>query len=192
MNRLILLHLRSRRVPLIIALMAVTAGILRAVEPLTTSGSEFAVLLPLALMVACAALIAAGTRSPFGEPERATFALPRLRLIHLLILVAIGVLVIGIARIGDDPVAAMRNVAGLTGIALLGTPVVGAALAWIAPLAYVFYCGGPVDVHQVTLWAWPALPGSATGATPIALALLIAGIATVTVTGARDQRTDPL
>lgn len=191
MNRLLLLHLRSRRVPLIVLLLAATAGVLRAVEPLTTGGSEFAVLLPLALMVACAALIAASTRSPFGDPERATFPLPRLRLTHLLALVVIAVLVIGIARIGDDPAAAMRDVAGLTGIALLSTPLFGAALAWIAPLAYVIYCGGPVDIHQVTLWAWPALPGSATAATPIALALLVAGIAAVTATGARDQRTDP-
>jgi hypothetical protein len=59
------------------------------------------------------------------------------------------------------------------------------------PLAYAIYCGGSVDTHQVGLSAWPALPGTNTTATLIALALLIAGIATVTLTGARDQRTDP-
>lgn len=191
MNRLLVLHLRSRRVPLIATLMAGIAAVLRAVEPLTTAGSEFAVLLPLTLLVACAAVIAAGVRSPFGDPERATFPLPRLRLVHIVSLAAFGVLVAGLARIGDDPVAAMRDVAGLTGIALLATPLLGAALAWIPPLAYVVYCGGPVDVHQVGLSAWPALPGRDAAALLIAAALLVAGVATVTVTGARDQRTDP-
>ena len=191
MNRLLLLHLRSRHVPLTAALLAATASVLRAVQPLTEGGSEFAVLLPLVLTVAAAGLIAASTRSPFGDPERATFPLPRLRLIHLLVLVAAGTAVIGAARTGDDPGAAIRNLAGLTGLALLATPVTGAALAWIAPLAYVIYCGGPVDTHQIGLPAWPALPGTNTTATLNALALLAAGVATVTLTGARDQHTDP-
>lgn len=191
MNRLLWLHLRSRHVPVTVLLLAVTAGTLRAVRPLTEGGGEFAVLLPLVLTVAAAGLIAASTRGPFGDPERATFPLPRLRLIHLLMLVAVGVAVIGAARAGDDPRAALRNVAGLTGLALLATPVTGAALAWIAPLAYVIYCGGPIDSGQVGLSAWPALRGTDITATLIALALLLAGIATVTLTGARDQRTDP-
>lgn len=191
MNRLLLLHLRSRRVPLTVLLLAVTAGVLRAIRPLTEGGSEFAVLLPLVLTVAAAGLIAASTRSPFGDPERATFPLPRLRLIHLLTLVGVGVATIGAARVGDDPGAAVRNVAGLAGLALLATPVIGAALAWIAPLAYAIYCGGPVDIHEVGLSAWPALPGADTTATLIALTLLVVGVATVTVAGARDQRTDP-
>lgn len=191
MNRLLLLHLRSRHVPLTVLLLAVTAGVLRAIRPLTQGGSEFAVLLPLVLTVGAAGLIAASTRSPFGDPERATFPLPRLRLIHLLVLVGVGVAMIGAARVGNDPGAALRNMAGLTGLALLTTPIIGAALAWIAPLAYVIYCGGPVDVHQIGLSAWPALPGTDTTATLIALALLAIGVATVAVTGARDQRTDP-
>jgi hypothetical protein len=190
-NRLLWLHLRSRHVPLTVLLIAVTAGVLRAVRPLTEGDGEFAALLPLVLAVAVAGLIAASTRSPFGDPERATFPLPRLRLIHLLMLVAVGVAVIGAARAGDDPRAALRNVAGLTGLALLATPITGAALAWIAPLAYVIYCGGPIDIRQVGLSAWPALRGTDITATLIALALLLAGIATVALTGARDQRTDP-
>lgn len=191
MNRLLQLHLRSRRVPLITLLIAILAGILRAAKPLTEGGSEFAGLLPLVLMVGCAALIAASARSPFGDPERATFPLPRLRLTHLLALVALAVAVVGAARVGDDPVAGMRDVAGLTGLALLTAPVIGAALAWIAPLAYAIYCGGPLDVHQVDLWSWPALPGTDGTAALIAVALLAAGVATVTAVGARDQRTDP-
>ena len=190
-RRLLLLHLRGRRVPLTAALMAVLAIVLRLVEPLTTGGGEFAVLLPFTLMIGCATLIAASTRSPFGDPERATFPLPLLRLTHLVTLVAFGVLVIGVARIGDDPRAAIRDVIGFAGITLLATPVLGAALAWIVPLAYLFYCAGPVDQHDIGLSAWPALPGTNGTAALIAAALLVAGVATVTVTGARDNRTDP-
>lgn len=192
MNRMYVLYLRSRRVPLAVLLMVVIAGVLGGVGPLTDSGSEFAVLLPLVLLVAVAAVIAASTRSPFGDPERATFPLPRLRLVHLMALVAIGVVLGGLARLGHDPAAGMRDVAGLTGLALLGTPLVGAALGWILPLAYVVYCGGPVDIHQVGLSAWPALSGDNFWAALIALTLLTAGVGTVTAVGAREHRTDPL
>lgn len=190
-TRLLRLHLLSRRAPVVLLLLAATAGLLRAVKPWTEGGSEFAQLLPLVVTVAAAALIAASTRSPFGDPERATHPLPRLRLTHALILVALTVGVLGLARIGDDPLATMRNVAGLTGLALITAPLIGAALAWIAPLAYVIYCGGPMDVHQVGPWSWPALPSTDSTATLIALLLLAFGLAVCTAVGARDQRTDP-
>lgn len=50
---------------------------------------------------------------------------------------------------------------------------------------------GPIDVQQVSLWSWPALPSTDSTATLIALLLLTAGLATITVTGAQDHRTDP-
>jgi hypothetical protein len=190
-GRLLRLHLLSRRVPAVLILLAATAGVLRVVRPLTEAGSEFAQLLPLVLTVAAAGLVAAASRSPFGDAERPTHPLPALRLIQALLLVALGTAALGAARIGDDPVAAMRNVAGLTGLALCTAPLVGASLAWIAPLAYVIYCGGPIDVQQVSRWSWPALPSTDWPATLIALALLAAGLAVITVAGARDHRTDP-
>lgn len=190
--RLLRLHLRSRRTTLAAALVAATAGLLRLARPWTLGDGEFAQLLPLALAVAAAASIAASNRSPFGEQERTTHPLPRLRLTHTLLMVALAAPLMALARLGADPTAAARNVAGLTGLALLATPLLGATLAWIPPLAYVIYCGGPLDIHQVTLWAWPALPSSNTGAALIAALLLLAGLAVTYLVGARDHRIDPL
>jgi hypothetical protein len=182
-NRLVHLHLRSRRVPLVLLLIVVTAVILRAVKPWTETTGEFAALLPLVLAVAAAGLVASSTRSPFGDPEHATYPLRRLRLVQVLILVAVSMVLLGVTRIGDDPLATMRNVAGFTGLALLTTPFVGASLAWITPLAYTIYCGGPVDVREVDLWTWPALPSSDTTAAVIALVLLSAGLIVITRLG---------
>lgn len=180
MNRLILLHSRSRRVPLALLLVAVTAVILRAVKPWTETPGEFATLLPLVLAVTAAGVVAASTHSPFGDPERATHPLQHLRLIHALSLVTVSIALLGVARIGDDPLATMRNVAGLTGLALVTATLVGVSLAWIAPLAYTIYCGGPIDVREVDLWTWPALPSSDTAATVIAMVLLVIGLVVIT------------
>lgn len=181
MNRLIHLHLRSRRVPFVLLLVAATAVILRVAKPWTETTGEFATLLPLVLAVTAAGLVASSTHNPFGDPEHATHPLRRLRLIHALILVTVSTTLLGVARIGADPLATMRNVAGFTGLALLTTPVTGASLAWIIPLAYTIYCGGPVDIHEVDLWTWPALPSSDITTSVIALALLTAGLTVIMV-----------
>ncbi len=119
MNRLIHLHLRSRRVPLVPLLVAATAVLLRAAKPWTETTGEFAALLPLILAVAAAGLVASSTRSPFGDPERATYPLRRLRVVQVVVLVVVSIALLGVARIGDDPLATMRNVAGFTGLALV-------------------------------------------------------------------------
>ena len=175
MNRLPMLFLRSRRVPITIGLLVVVAVVLRLVKGWTEEHGEFAGLLPLVLAVAAGSLVAASTYGPFGDPERATHPVRRLRSIQLALLIPLAAGLLGLARIGDDPLAAMRNVAGLTGLALLTVPVSGPSLAWIIPLAYVIYCGGPIDVQQVGLWSWPALPSSNVLAMVIALGLLTIG-----------------
>jgi hypothetical protein len=190
--RLLRLHLRSRRTTLAAGLVVAAAALLRLARPWTLGDGEFAQLLPLVLAVAAAASIAASTRSPFAEQERTTDPLPRLRLTHALLLLALAAPLMALARLGTDPAAAARNVAGLTGLALLAAPLLGATLAWIPPLAYVIYCGGPLDIHHVTLSAWPALPSSSTAAALIAALLLLAGLAVTYLTGSRDHRIDPL
>ena len=47
----------------------------------------------------------------------------------------------------------------------------------------------PTWVRDYSLWSWPILPAS-NHAAPIAVGLLIAGISTATITGARDRRSD--
>ncbi len=72
--RLVLLHLLSRRAPVALAVLGVTAGVLRLALDLhwvARSGAG-AQQVPLVVVAAAAAVIAASTRSPFGDPERAT------------------------------------------------------------------------------------------------------------------------
>lgn len=185
--RLLWLHVRSRRSPLALLLIAAIAAVLRALQPMTEGHGEFAGMLPLVLAVAAAAVIASSTRSPFGEPERAAYPLPWLRLFQVgsLVITAAGLL--ALARIGHDPLAAARNLAGFAGLALVTATVIDPALAWIIPLAYAIYCGGPIDIQTVTLWSWPALSTSSNAATAIALALLSVGVVGITAAGTRDR-----
>jgi hypothetical protein len=69
--------------------------------------------------------------------------------------------------------------------------VISAPLSWITPLAYAIYCGGPIDIHAITLWAWPALPSSSPMATLLAFVLLGAGVTSITNAGAHDRHADP-
>jgi hypothetical protein len=190
-SRLLRLHLLSRRAPLALILITAIAAILRGAQPWTEGPGEFAGMLPLVLAVAAAAVVATSTVSPFGEPERATYPLRWLRLIHIMTLLLAAAGLLGLARLGHDPLSAIRNLAGFTGMALLTAAVISAPLSWITSLAYAIYCGGPMDIRQVTLWSWPALPSSNHTATLFALLLLGAGVITITHFGAHDHHADP-
>jgi hypothetical protein len=190
-SRLLWLHLLSRTTPLALTLIAVIAAVLRAVQRWTEGTSVFAAMLPLVLVVGAAAVIATSTRSPFGEPERATYPLPRLRLIQIMTLLLAAAGLLGLARLGHDPLSAIRNLAGFTGLALMTAAVIGAPLSWITPLAYAIYCGGPIDIRDITLWSWPALPSSSVRATLIALLLLGVGVTSITRAGAHGRHPDP-
>ena len=186
-SRLLWLHLLSRRAPLALILITAVATVLRAIQPWTQGPGEFSGMLPLVLTVAAGAVIATSMHSPFGEPERATYPPPWLRLTQVLMLLLAAAGLLGLARLGHDPFAAIRNLAGFTGLALVTATTISAPLSWITPLAYVIYCGGPIDIQHISLWSWPALPASNHAAALIALLLLGAGISCVTRTGAHDR-----
>jgi hypothetical protein len=179
------LHAGSRRFPSAVALLAVIAIALRSVEPWTRGSGEFARLLPILLTVAAASVVAAGTASPFGEVERIACRLPLLRLVLLIALVTVAATGLVLAR-PVDAVALARNLAGLTGLALLTARLVGAALAWTTPLAYTVLCGGAIDLHDESVWTWPTLPAGDTTALVPALVLFGAGLTIAVIRGARD------
>ncbi len=194
--RLIRLHLDSRQTRRALALLAATAALLRASQPWTRGAGLFAQLLLLLITVAAAAVIATSTHSPFGESEHAASSpLSVLRLTHLLTLSATATatfaLAVTTATYGIGATAMLRNLAGLAGIALLAAALLGAHLAWTLPLGYVLVCGGELDQQVTSVWTWPTLPANNPSATLISLALLAAGLAAVTLTGARDHHTDP-
>ncbi|WP_103341134.1 hypothetical protein [Amycolatopsis sp. CA-126428] len=184
MTRLLHLHLDSRRTRLAVALLIATALALRACAKWTHGTSTLSQLLPILIACAAAAVIAAGTRSLFGDPERASRPLPTLRLLHVLTLLAIATG--ALAAASDDPATMVRNLAGLTGLALLTATFTGAPLAWTAPLGYVLICAAEIDLHQDPPWAWPILPADNRAATLLAATTLIAGLTITTLRGPRD------
>ena len=89
----------------------------------------------------------------------------------------------------------LRNLAGLTGIGLLCAVVLGGALAWTGPLAYLMVAVYALytDWHGPALtspWIWPARPPDDRGAAICAALVFTAGVALIGVRGARDPVRD--
>ncbi len=193
--RLARLHLTSRRVPAALAAIVSCAVALRIA--LHWQWSTYGALqLPLIFEAGCAAAIAVTTASPFGEPERVTGRwLPLLRLGTALTLTAAAAGALAAAGIGahlaGGTLDLLRNLAGLTGLGLLCAAILGGALAWTAPTAYLMIAiyalytqwHGPA---LTTPWIWPARPPHDIGADLCAGLVFITGLAAVALCGARD------
>ncbi len=193
--RLLRLHLRCRQTGYALLGLIGTAVAVRASHHWTSGTGLFPHLVLLLLGACSATAIATGTASPWREVEQtASSLLPVLRLTHLLTLTGAATAATAVAGLsatyGVSGTALLRNLAGLTGIALLTAAGLGAHLSWTVPLGYVLYCSGELDLGVTNLWTWPTLPASDRTATTIALTLLAAGVATVSLVGAQDRRTD--
>ena len=197
--RLVWLHVASRRVLVALAAIAACAAALRGAlyGPWDSYG---ALQLPLIFEVGAASVIAITTASPFGEAERATGRwLPYLRLGTTLALTAAATGALAAAGTGGHlvggTVEVLRNVAGLTGVGLLCAFVLSAGLAWTGPTAYLLagVYALYTDWHPPTLstpWIWPARPPLDRGAAICAALVLVAGLALITIRGARDSGRD--
>jgi hypothetical protein len=186
--RLVGLHAASRRVPAALGLVAACAAGLRIA--LHWHWDTYGALqMPLVFEAGCAAVIAVTTVSPFGEPERATGRwLPFLRLGAALVLTAAAAGALAGAGTG-------AHLAGLTEIGLLCAVVLGGALAWTGPLAYLMVAVYALytDWHGPALtspWIWPARPPDDRGAAICAALVFAAGVALIAVRGARDSVRD--
>nr|BFE60759.1 hypothetical protein GCM10020063_052850 [Dactylosporangium thailandense] len=187
------LYLRARRVPQALAVAVSVAGL--------------AVLLPANVRVAAlAAMLAVAAFGPtLGAADEAlerTGAVPwpprralHLGAVALLVaglLVAVPVLVPAAAPDSarfEPLVVALRDAAGLLGLAALGAAVLGAAHAWVAPLLWTLVAVlpllGPSADVRVQVAAWPVQPAATTSALVCALALAAAGLVAYSVRGAR-------
>jgi hypothetical protein len=148
--------------------------------------------IPLTIEAAAAAVIGVTTRSPFGEPERATGRwLPFLRLGSCLALAAAGVGALAAgsasAHLAGGTVGMLRDLGGFTGIALLTAALLGGALAWIGPIAYLGIMLPALSSGWTTPWAWPARPPHDRGAAICAALVFATGLAVITLRGARDS-----
>jgi hypothetical protein len=191
--RLLLLHLVSRRIPAAVIALAACGVVLRIGlhwHWISGTGPD-AEELPVVIEGAAAAVIAVVTASPFGEPERATGRwLPYLRLAGALgvTLAAVGVLAAGAAAAGlpGGTLVIARNVAGLAGLGLLSSAVLGGLLAWIGPMAYAVVAEYAIIEAWTTPWMWPARPPHDRGAALCAALAFAAGLLVTTLRGARD------
>jgi hypothetical protein len=84
----------------------------------------------------------------------------------------------------------LRDLAGLVGIALLTAALLGGALAWVGPLAYLVVTLHALEVAWTTPWVWPARPPHDRGAALCATLVFAAGVTVITVRGARDTARD--
>jgi len=194
--RLIRLHAASRRVPAATAAIAASAIGLR-IALIGHWDSYGALQLPLVFESACAAAIAITTASALGEAERAGGRwLPILRLASALALTAVAIAALAAAGYGGDLAGGMlevvRNVAGITGIGLLCAAALGGGLAWVGPAGYLV--AGAYALYTqwhgpalTTPWMWPARAPHDVGAAICAGLVFTAGIAVITIRGARDR-----
>lgn len=190
--RLVALHAASRRVlTCLIVLAACLIALRTALHWLPRTG-VYSRQIPLTIEAAAAAMIGVATRSPFGEAERATGRwLPFLRLGTCLALaaVAVGALAAGsaAAHLAGGTVGMLRDLAGFTGIALLIAVLLGGALSWIGPIAYLGVTLPALTSGWTTPWVWPARPPHDHGAAICATLAFAAGLALITLRGARDS-----
>jgi hypothetical protein len=191
-TRLVRLYLVSRSVPGCLLALVGCGVTLRIILHWAPHSGVNARLLPLLTEAGAAALIGMVTRSPFGEQERATGRwLPFLRLgvAAALTAVAFGALAAGSAGAQLDLgyLGLARDLAGMTGIALLAAFVAGGSLSWIGPVAFWLLATFGISQAWTSPWTWPARPPGDHGAALCAALVFAAGIAVITVRGARDS-----
>jgi hypothetical protein len=190
--RLAALHASSRRVlTCLIVLVAFAIALRTALHFLPRSG-VYSRQIPLTIEAAVAAVIGVTTRSPFGEAERATGRwLPFLRLGTCLGLAgaAVAALAAGSAsaHLAGGTAGMLRDAGGFIGIALLSAVLLGGALAWIGPIAYLGVTVPALSSGWTTPWIWPARPPHDHGAAICAAVVFAAALAVITLRGARDS-----
>lgn len=184
--RLFRLHLASRRA--MPALVAIGALALVLVLPIPRSSGVLGAMVPLVVAMGTASVVGAATASPIGEVERVTGRhLPALRGAAVLLLFGAAIAFLAVAAVERAPTggafALLRACAGLTGITLLTAVAAGSHRGWTLPLAYTVLCGQALDQSWTSLWFWPIRAGRDGPAAAVAVALLLAGLVALTVSG---------
>jgi hypothetical protein len=193
--RLARLYVASRRVPMAMALLAGLGALLWAVlywHWNIAGGPAAEQFIPLTIQTGAAAVIAVSTYGPFGEPERAAGRwLPWLRLGATVALtcVAFGVLAAGATagRMPGGSLALLRDLGGMTGIGLLSAAVLGGALGWVGPMAFLLITEGALAHRSVTPWVWPTRPPHDRGGAICACLVIAVGLVLITVRGPRES-----
>ncbi|RQW97665.1 hypothetical protein [Micromonospora inaquosa] len=179
------LHLRSRRVPL--ALTTVTALIALAWALSLTYTDSATINARTASLAIMLAVVAVGTTLDGADGALDhTMAVnwPVRRAGHLLLAAATITALLSLSMITStryEPFALMlRNTAGLLGLTALGAAMLGAALAWIAPLTWTLIAVLPMMAPsrdlKMQVAGWLIQPAGTTAATACAVVLAVTGL----------------
>lgn len=137
-----------------------------------------------------ASVIGISVQSPFGEPERASArSMGWIRAAHLAVLLLPGLVIAALLVSAWRPLSpdadlvlvVVRNIAGLTGVALLCGRVVDARLTWAGPFLWTAFAligslflrlddGARYPLWQAPWWAWTARSEASGSSWAIALA----------------------
>jgi hypothetical protein len=196
--RLAELYLRSRLAGyVLIALSVVTVAAQLAAlwityrDPTDVERYLVPVMIFAPLIAAC--VVGVSTHSPFGDVEcTAARSLPALRLGHLASLLACGALILVLVSLTwDQDYAArllVRNLAGLLGLAFIAARLLGSLLSWSLPVVFVSIT--PFVSHgrsgEPAWWVWLEQPVADPLSWAIAFALLVSGLGSVCLYGARE------
>lgn len=203
--RLAWLYLRSRLAGRAMRILGIMAPVAWALTWLLVSQTPYGVAhggLTLLLVfgtLAAACVVGASTRSPFGDTELTTTRpLSPLRLGHLCGLLLWAALTLSTVLLAFDLDGArpeypllvlLRNLAALTGLALLTAWVVGARLSWVPPfvaaIAYLTLMASDNDV--LASYANRSYDGAHGPALVVSLAALALGLGLVCAHGARES-----
>lgn len=212
--RLVVLYMAARGVLGSLALVIGVAslyGILQGWAATNADGGwgDAEILKQYGLLQATPALIASvigiSAWSPFGEVERtAAASLPRLRLVHIGLLLALGIgfswayLLTWTSRAPgiDLDLAALRNLLGMTGAALLVGRFLDARISWLLPLGLAVVAvfaamnGTPQKIWSPPPWVWNGQAPDRLSSWAIALALFGGGAVLFLRDGAKDANGD--
>jgi hypothetical protein len=195
--RLLVLYLRSRKVPLAVAAAVGSVAALWSIDRAT----DHRVAGVLALQAVVAAALAAGpglAGADIDLDRTAAIPWPPRRAAHV---VAAGAAVVGVVAAtwftGEQlaPAAQVtRDAIGMTGLIALGAATLGASQAWIPPLSWTLLSWtvmalpwpSPATYRQVLTWMLQ--PAQATPATVTALVLGATGVLAYAVLGPARER----
>jgi hypothetical protein len=182
--RWLALYLRSRQV---VAGMGVAVACVVGLGLVAGDIAPIRLLLAVFAVTVVCAVTATGLAGPDPALDRTAARDWRLR--RAAHVVAIGGLAVVLGVTAGPPVATevvVRDAVGLTGLAALGTTVLGGGLAWCLPMTWsvaaasAFLTSMPTPAPLVT---WPVQPAGTTAATVAAGVLGLVGLLTYTVAG---------
>lgn len=170
---------------LITATVCVATGLVGSLVVRPTSDSRivvpFAVVLPIipAVLLGATTFVRRTARQEIASVRRLGFW----RLAHVGMVLAVAVVGLSIGTYGllgggYSTVAVLRNLTGLTGLALVSSAIVGPALSWILPLSWLLLPGyfySNLEQDQVGIATFFAQPDASGNAMCTAVVLLIVG-----------------